>query len=253
MSYSKFIRTNDPVPARVPEKLARRHVSETAALVKVSAARKQATEAKAEPITATNYHDHVHSGSSGESQSLPPIPKWATMFGSVAMQVASQLLHLGREPDPPTPTKPVAPPEWVANTDAPEFCAIAAEALGVLWRPSLAHLTDFHRHASPFHRAAMEKRIFYFENVPLVCFSKAGLLELCRHKANEILSLPKLESPATSPSPPLRPSAADLAQERVDMAAARRSPAEIVQRENAAYLAARQAEEAAAQQAAKGA
>ena len=73
----------------------------------------------------------------------------------------------------------------------------------------------------------MEKRIFYFENVPLVCFSKAGLLELCRHKANEILSLPKQESPATSPSPPLRPSAADLAKERVDMAAARRSPGKL--------------------------
>ncbi len=227
----------------------RRHVTETAAIF---SKRKRSTESKAaEPVTAENYRDHVRSGSSGESYSLPHIPKWMTACGSVASQFASQLLHLGREPEPPTPTKPQAPEGWIPNTEAEAFCAAAAEALGVTWRPTLANLTDFHRNMSPFRRPAMDKRTFYHENVPLVCFSKEGLLDLCRFKAAQIE--PKPESPATSPSPPPRPSLEEQAQERLDMAAARRSPGELVAMENQRFFAARQAEEAAAQQTAKGA
>ena len=122
MSYSKFIRTNDPVRPECPRSCAAARQRNRGIGKGVHGPQtSDGGEGRAD------HRDELprsrSRGGSGESQSLPPIPKWATMLGSVAMQVASQLLHLGREPDPPTPTKPVAPPEWVANTDHRNFAS----------------------------------------------------------------------------------------------------------------------------------
>ena len=58
----------------------------------------------------------------------------------------------------------------------------------------------------------MEKRVFYDRNVPTIAFSKAGLLDLCRHKVSQLLAQPQPEAQPTAK--PQRPSLAEQQQIR---------------------------------------
>ena len=228
----------------------RRGVTETASLMpRTAKAKRSVTESRAEPAAGRGPGEYIRSGTTGYVESPGPIPR----FAAAAATFAAQVLGLGSN-TPPTPPKPQAPAGWIPLDDVEQFIREEAKRRGVLWQPPLSVIVDFHRAMSPFNRRAMEKRTFFFENVPLVCLSEAGLVDLVAFKAPQLAAqqAPQ-QAPANPPSPPSRPSAAEQAQERQALERARTTPGQLIAEENRRFFAARQAEEAAAQQTAKGA
>ena len=195
---------------------ARRGVTETASLIpKATKTKRSVTESRAEAADGRTPGEYIRSGTTGYVESPGPIPR----FAAAAATFAAQVLGLGSD-IPPTPPKLQAPAGWIPLDDVEQFILCRAKRHGVLWQPPLSVIMDFHRAMSPFNRRAMEKRTFFFENVPLVCLSEAGLVDLVAFKAPQLAAQQaQQQAPATSPLPPSRPSLEEQAQERAALAA----------------------------------